>query len=268
MGLKLLAMKIIGNTSQWFSKSYYKPYFKWCGLVLILLLTMVAIFFLQSAKSPNFSEVPAGAERKQAFVSYLLPIIQEQNAQALEQRDELLEWYGAFQEDDLGWFAKRSVTTLAEQYELADFDVGNNTDWLELQRRVDVIPPSLALAQAANESAWGTSRFAEQGNNFYGEWCFVQGCGLVPKNRGSGKAHEVAVFESPAESVKAYIDNLNTHRAYESLRKIRDGLRQQDKTLAGTQLAKGLQSYSERGTEYIDDIVAMIRFNKFDRFDH
>ncbi|MFM9673737.1 glucosaminidase domain-containing protein, partial [Streptomyces galilaeus] len=80
-------------------------------------------------------------------------------------------------------------------------------------RRVDIIPKELALMQAANESAWGTSRFARIGLNFFGQWCYSQGCGMIPNRRNSGAAHEVAAFKSVRDAVSSYFKNINTHAA-------------------------------------------------------
>ena len=96
---------------------------------------------------------------------------------------------------DIKWALKT-----ADEYGMKDFDVANDVSWPLLLNRVDVIPPSLALAQGANESAWGTSRFSKEGNNYFGQWCFKLGCGLVPRQRDSGAQHEVAKFDSPRQS--------------------------------------------------------------------
>jgi Bax protein len=130
-----------------------------------------------------------------------------------------------------------------------------------------VIPPSLVLAQAANESAWGTSRFARRGNNLFGQWCFSQGCGLVPRGRVEGASHEVASFSSPYRSVRSYIQNLNRHPTYQLLRDIRLKARNRDDIASGPSLAAGLLGYSERGEDYVEEIRNMIRHNNLDYYD-
>ena len=129
------------------------------------------------------------------------------------------------------------------------------------------MPPSLALAQSANESAWGTSRFAKQGNNFYGQWCYREGCGIVPKQRNHSAKHEVAKFKNVQLSTNAYIHNINSHNAYSNLRTLRATQRKAGKVISGQALAVGLQKYSERGSEYVKEIQAMIRFNKLGQYD-
>jgi len=133
--------------------------------------------------------------------------------------------------------------------------------------RVNTIPPSLVLAQAANESAWGTSRFAQEGNNLFGQWCFREGCGLVPEARGGSSRHEVRAFESPLESVESYMRNLNSHPRYRELRELREQQIEQQGYASGEILTEGLDGYSTRGQEYIDEIRNMIEHNKLNRFD-
>ena len=147
-----------------------------------------------------------------------------------------------------------------------------NTDLTEsnffelLLKRVDVIPPSLALAQAAIESGWGTSRFSKQGNNLFGQWCFSRGCGMVPASRDSGRAHEVAKFTTVNLAIRAYIINLNTNAAYTGLRKKRASLRQEDQQITGLLLAEKLNKYSEEGDLYVKKLVQFINQNKLQRF--
>ena len=169
--------------------------------------------------------------------------------------------------DELSFFERLQVRELTETYEVEDFDADDPADWDLLIRRIDIVPPSLALAQAANESAWGTSRFAREGNNFYGHWCYVEGCGIVPAQREAGARHEVADFASPEESVERYIHNLNHHPAYRELRASRAELRAENEPVNGLELVDELTGYSERGDEYIEELRAMIRFNELLRFD-
>ena len=132
----------------------------------------------------------------------------------------------------------------------------------KLLRKVDVIPVELVLMQAANESAWGTSRFARQGYNFFGLWCFNKGCGFVPKRRNSDADHEVKKFKNLTNAIKTYLSNLNAHPAYKELRDIRFQLRQNSADITAEKLAQGLILYSERGQDYIDELLQMLKFNR------
>ncbi|MBL4940658.1 MAG: glucosaminidase domain-containing protein [Colwellia sp.] len=221
--------------------------------------------WISGKSTPNFEQYAAGTVRKTVFFNYFLPLIEEKNRAIMSIRKKLLFWRE--NSDDLGWWQTHQLDKLVIIYRVKNFSVNNKKSWQKLLEKVDVLPPSLVLAQAANESAWGTSRFATQGNNYFGQWCFEQGCGLVPQQRDSGKAHEVATFSSPKKSLGSYMQNLNSHPAYQTLRNIRTQLRINKQPVTGDALAAGLTSYSERGIEYIEELRAMIKFNKLGKHD-
>ncbi|OUX34142.1 MAG: hypothetical protein CBE20_02230, partial [Gammaproteobacteria bacterium TMED260] len=160
------------------------------------------------------------------------------------------------------------ILQLAEHYDLDTSALSDREIANELYLRVDKVPVSLALAQAANESAWGTSRFARQGNNIFGQWCYEKGCGLVPRRRPSGATHEVKKFDSIQESVNAYINNINTHPSYGYLRELRARMRDQNRPLDSLGLAVGLGSYSQRGDNYVDEVQNLIMQNQLTERDN
>ena len=220
---------------------------------------------LASGAVPNFKAIPAGSQRKQAFFSYFLPLIEQRNQELTELRAQITDLY--HNRTNLSSTQQQKVIKVANDFDIEGFSLTNDNHWATLLRRVDIVPPSLALAQAANESAWGTSRFALKGNNYFGQWCFKKGCGLVPKSRGAGLKHEVAKFNSPRQSVNKYMHNLNTHDAYFQLRLIREKLRGNEQVVSGLKLSAGLLKYSERGAHYVKELNQMIRFNKLDKLD-
>lgn len=228
-------------------------------------LVVISVALLGEEAAPDFKELEAGTERKQAFFEYFLPLIAQRNEELTALRAELQEL--SDDRAELSFFERWQVADLADTYNIDDFSLENPEHWDTLLRRVDVVPPSLALAQAANESAWGTSRFAIEGNNFFGQWCFVKGCGVVPAARDDGAIHEVAGFGSARESVEGYIHNLNYHPAYNELRSIRADLRERQEPVTGLKVAAGLESYSERGDAYIEELSSMIRFNELHEYD-
>ena len=228
-------------------------------------LVVVTLALIGRESAPDFSEFEVGDERKEAFFSYFLPLIEERNEELMVLREELQLL--SDNRTQLSFFERRQVADLADIYEIDAFSLDSPTDWDILLRRVDVVPPSLALAQAAKESAWGTSRFAIEGNNFFGQWCFVEGCGVVPNARNDGAVHEVRGFDSARESVERYMHNLNYHPAYTELRSIRAGLRERDESVTGLKVAAGLESYSERGNVYIEELRSMIRLNGLSEYD-
>lgn len=245
---------------------FFRQYLRWLLLLVFLLLMSLGIWvLLPSSKTPDFSQFSAGPERKAAFIEYMLPLVSAENEAVLAQRQRVLNWEK--KRDVLGWWSSYQLSRLAEDYGMQSFNPENQADWEQLISKIDQVAPSLALAQAAVESGWGTSRFSREGKNFFGQWCYQAGCGLVPNQRETGKTHEVASFESAAESVHRYLHNLNTHRSYAELRGIRVALRQQNKTLSGMVMAQGLSAYSERGQAYIDSLIGIIKVNKLAQYD-
>jgi Bax protein len=118
------------------------------------------------------------------------------------------------------------------------------------------------LIQAANETGWGNSRFAREGLNFFGQWCFRKGCGLVPQSRSDGLSHEVAVFKTVEDSVASYMRNLNSNAAYSLFRSIRADMRAENQEPSADKLVYGLVNYSERQEAYIDELLEMLRQNQ------
>ncbi|NVN83261.1 MULTISPECIES: glucosaminidase domain-containing protein [unclassified Vibrio] len=219
-----------------------------------------------ASNTPNFAAIEDVNEKKDSFFSYLRPSINIENKRITKERAFLTKVSDAgisnIDSEDVS-YAKR----LGKLYSLPVPSSGLDQAWLtEMLNRVNVLPEALVLTQAANESAWGTSRFATQANNYFGHWCYTKGCGLVPLQRNEGSSHEVATFSSSQESVHRYFMNLNRNRAYADLRAIRAKLAAQGDDLlttsTATELTNGLLKYSERGSDYVTDLQAMIRHNE------
>ncbi len=216
-----------------------------------------------AAELPDFAAIRDITEKKAAFFSFLYPRIELANSRILIERAYLESLAGR---DKLTSSQVRWLEAQAERLRV-DEEPGSPELFARLLKRLDVIPPSLVMAQAANESAWGTSRFATEGNNLFGQWCFSKGCGLVPQSRVEGASHEVARFASPYQSVQAYIQNLNRHQTYQALRDIREKDRNNGEFPDGNALAGGLIGYSERGEDYVKEIRAMIGHNNLGYYD-
>ncbi|WP_246840493.1 glucosaminidase domain-containing protein [Lacimicrobium sp. SS2-24] len=217
---------------------------------------------VMSQPIPEFSKMDSIPAKKEAFFDYLRPAVRYHNQIILKERALLhaLQQKMASSEK-LTQVQKSKLEKIAKKYDL-EATPTTAQDISKLLRRVDIVPLELVLAQAANESAWGTSRFARKGYNFFGMWCFRRGCGFVPKSRDDDAAHEVAKFRDLSHAVSAYLRNINTHYAYSDLRTIRAKLRNNQQQIAAEPLAQGLMSYSERGQDYIDELLEMIRFNR------
>lgn len=218
---------------------------------------------LRLATLPSgLSEIRNVKRRKNVFLSMVLPMVLEANSHIAADRRRLLYISSAIETGKpLPTNARTWLKRLAERYKTTPerLDV--------LLRRVDVVPASLALAQAAVESGWGTSRFAAQGNAIFGQWTTAGGKGLIPEGREEGKTHKIRAFDSLPDSVAAYLLNLNTHRAYRHLRSTRLMLREEGKRPDGLTLAAGLEPYSQRGEEYIDLMRSIIRVNRLQPLD-
>jgi len=238
------------------------------------LLQFVLISFTLLAPNVNAESIPDFAsmkdvkQKKHAFFEYIYPMVEVANAAVLEKRKKLMQIQGDLKAgDQLTPGELEFLTAITKEYSLKAKDPATTQNVEKLLRAVDYVPPALALAQSANESAWGTSRFAKQANNFFGQWCFKKGCGIVPARRDEGSKHEVRKFTSTQGSVHAYVKNINTGRAYSSLRNVRAEARSNNAMLTGHDLAAGLVKYSARGQEYVKEIRSMIRTNKLKNYD-
>lgn len=211
---------------------------------------------------PDFAAMKDIPSKKKMFFDFIRPAVIKQNKTILATR-ATLEHYLEQITLEIGLTAEEEVIlkSFVKRYR-----VSKNSSSLQqietLLARVDVIPVSLVLVQAANESAWGTSRFARIGLNFFGIWCYQPKCGMVPSGRNAGAKHEVAAFKSVEEAVVGYFNNINTHNAYHIFRTIRAQLRAANQPLSPSILATGLLAYSERGADYIVDITDMLRHNQ------
>lgn len=228
------------------------------GAALALVLTTVWVFDPFAESLPDFRTYDAGPARKAAFVTYLQPLIEAENELIAGDRAKLSAIAAKTRPN---WFDVRWLQGLAGEYEMDADGMSIEALLRELLLRVDGVPTSLALAQAAKESGWGTSRFAVEGNSLYGEWCFSAGCGIVPGRRADELSHEVRSFRTPQDSLRSYLRNINTHDSYVEFRAARKRHREADTATPGLALAGELLRYSEREDAYVRDIRNLIIFN-------
>lgn len=222
--------------------------------------------FTGTTQLPNFSAIEHTPERKQVFVDTLLPLIERKNHSQLKARNAILKLQmQVIAGQELSEKQYRLLDKMRDRFRVGHDMYPDTSKALDiLLLRADVIPTSMVLAQAAVESGWGTSRFAEEAHNLFGQWCYSQGCGIVPERRAKGARHEVQLFSSIEESISAYFNNINTHNAYRELRQLRAQLREQDGALTGTMLVAGLNKYSGRGSVYIEELRTVIKANDFE----
>ena len=203
--------------------------------------------------------VYAAPTAQQQFIGKMLPAINLANGKVTVERDRLTKDYSKWtvgqviSKGEWSWIAG-----VASKYKLKNTTLYKKDDWQNLLNRVDIVPAPLVLSQAINESAWGKSRFAKQGNNYFGRWCYVKGCGIVPLNRAPNKKYELKSFPSMQASVEDYLLNINTNDAYKTLRAMRKSQHKNPGQLDAKKLAQGLLKYSERGQAYVNDIKSII----------
>jgi len=212
------------------------------------------------AMPTDMAQIDQSAERKRIFIKVMLPLVLAANERLIADRAEIAFLSGRLAVG--GSLTAPEARWLAAMYELFYVDDG---DAGELLSRVDVIPPSLALAQAAQESGWGTSRFAHEGNAVFGQKTWEEGAGIDPEGLNDA-SFEVRAFNGLKDSVFAYLVNLNRHQAYQHLRELRAQMRIEGTNLDGMTLAAGLDDYAEE-PDYIGKIRALISVNNLTDFD-
>ena len=213
------------------------------------------IYFTQFPR--DLDELQSTKLKKETFIKIVLPLIVVENERILDDRKRLKI------------LSEKKFTTDSEKQwirqKLLEYKVKKG-DLKELLVRMDIIPASIALAQAAKESGWGTSRFALEGNAIFGQWTW-SGQGIAPLDRESNKNHKVLKFPILRASVKAYKNNLNTHKSYVKFRSKRSSLREKNKKISGLELTETLNNYAQTGSEYTKILNQIIKQNRLMDFE-
>jgi len=197
-------------------------------------------------------------QKRELFIKIILPLILAENDKITQDRKKLFKILSK-NFNTVGervWLKRRF-----KEYKIEDQDLS------KLKMRMDIIPVSIAIAQAANESGWGTSRFALEGNALFGQWTWSKE-GISPKNKDPNQSHKILQFQILKASVRAYKNNLNTHNAYQEFREVRAQLREEDKRIIGLDLTKYLKNYASIGEKYVailDDIIERNSLTDFDK---
>ena len=205
----------------------------------------------------EIKEIQNTLERKELFLKIVLPLILDENNKIKLDRIKLFRLINKSSNTDL---EKKWLNKKYKQYGVTTKDLS------VLKIRMDEIPTSLALAQAAKETGWGTSRFALEGNALFGQWTW-SGDGLKPKDSEASEGHKVMKFNILQASVRAYQRNLNTHKSYKEFRKARAELRSQGKELDSIILSRYLDKYAETGPKYVEVLLKIIEQNNLKDFD-
>ena len=205
----------------------------------------------------DISKLGSTKKKRELFIKIVLPLILNENQKITADRKKLFALLNK-NFNTIGervWLKRRF-----KEYKIDDQDLA------KLKMRMDIIPVSIAIAQAANESGWGTSRFALDGNALFGQWTWSKK-GISPKDADPDQNHKILQFQVLKASVKAYKNNLNTHNAYKSFREARAKLRQNNSSINGLELTKHLKSYASIGEKYVtilDDIIERNSLTDFD----
>ena len=206
----------------------------------------------------DLKKIKSTQKKKDTFIKIVMPLILDENSKILEDRKKLFKILGK-QSNSRGekvWLKRR----------FKDYNI-EKEDIAELKLRMDIIPASLAIAQAAKESGWGTSRFALEGNAMFGQWTWGKD-GIEPKDKKGNQDHKILKFPMLRSSVKAYMTNLNTHRGYKEFREARAELRRKNKTMSGLELVNYLYNYAQKGSEYVKTLKKIIKQNELTDFDN
>ena len=231
---------------------------------------ILAIFLLFStlafaAGLPSwYYKIKSVSIQKQKFVEIILPLIKRANAKTLKERRFVISFFDKLEKQGFKAMKKDELKKLAKLSK--KYKIKNLFDKYEYLLKIDKVPESLALTQAAIESAWGKSRFAKYANNIFGQWTYKTK-GLVPEFRAEGKTHKVKIFSSLQASVNAYITNLNRNRAYRKFRFQRYQARLLNEMYSGLDAAKTMIRYSQLKEKYVKMISRFMVKNRFLKYD-
>jgi len=207
----------------------------------------------------DFNLISSTKDKKSLFIRSLLPLIISENNKIIEANKRIKKinnnTFEYIARDDALWLKKQFKNYKVKSHHIDD-----------LIAKVDIIPVSIALAQAAIESGWGTSRFVSEGNALFGQWSWFKGTGIIPKKRDSDETYEIKSFENLRQSVAAYMKNLNSHNNYSEFRAVRNNYRINNSKINSIKLIKYLSNYAEN-TEYSKILEKIIKKNDLQEFD-
>ncbi len=211
----------------------------------------------------EYYEITSTSKAKKYFFDYLYKLIEKENIAILNERKIVLE----FSKQNLLNFNFSSPNFKKYQRILKKYKVKYLYDTSNILKKVDIVPPSQAIAQAAVESGWGKSRFIKEANNIFGHWTYTPDIGLMPLQRDDDAKHFIRIFPSLQASVSAYMLNLNRNAAYKEFQNKRFELRRENKPLSGRILSQTMLKYSGIGHNYLEILDTVIQSNGLNRFD-
>ena len=231
---------------------------------IVILFALFATLLYAGGLPSWYYKIKSVQKQKEAFVKIMLPLIKRANKNTLKEREFVKEFFKNFEREGFKGVKTEDIKRLVKLSR--KYKIKNLFDKYEYLLKIDKVPESLALTQAAIESAWGKSRFAKYANNLFGQWTYKTK-GLVPEHRSEGKTHKVKIFRNLQASVNAYLTNLNRNRAYKEFRLQRYQARILGDVYKGTDAAKTLREYSELKDKYVRMISRFMRKNHFLKYD-
>lgn len=226
-------------------------------------LSIVLAINLYAAFPDFYYKIKNTQKQKQAFTNIMLPLIDNENQKIMALREKIINIFNdpnlLLNTKELAFLAK-----VAKNYKIKD--ILNEKEYLI---KIDKIPPSLALAQAAIESGWGKSRFVKEANNIFGHWEYSDD-GIAPKSTYEHIkiAYSIKIFPSIEDSIRVYFRNLNRNLAYKEFRKKRAEFRKKHKLFTGIDASDTLKYYSQLKGEYISRLKNLITYNKWSKYDN
>lgn len=211
-----------------------------------------------------YYDIKNSSKQKKEFIKILLPLVQKGNAKVRKERAFIIHFFENAGKNSFRELDEISLARLISLYK--KYKIHNLFDEHEYLKKIDIIPVSLAIAQAAAESGWGKSRFVLEANNIFGEWTY-SGNGVVPIDRAEGKIHTLRIFKTLQDSVNSYILNLNRHKAYRSFRNQREKARKKGIVFDGLMAAKTMLYYSQRREKYVRFLEKIIKSNNLLYYD-
>ncbi|NQY24577.1 MAG: glucosaminidase domain-containing protein [Campylobacteraceae bacterium] len=228
---------------------------------ILLVLAFSSLLILNALGFPKeYYSLKDTKQMKTYFFNFLYPLIEEENNLILKDRAFILSLKTNKN------LEKNSKDYLKLEKLAKTYSVKDMFDYKKLLKKIDIIPPSMALAQAATESGWGKSRFVKVANNIFGHWTYGK-VGIVPLRRNKGSKHLIRIFPDLQTSIKAYMQNLNRTRAYSSFRNKRETQRKRSMELQGLALSQTMINYSAIREKYLKILGSIIRVNKLKNYD-
>jgi len=230
-------------------------------LVRILALLFIAISVSAGGLPDSYYKIKSIKKQKEVFFDILTPLIKKQNMVILKDRGFVKRFFNHYQTMKNNNREISRLKLLQKQYK-----INNLYDKETYLHKINTVPTSIIIAQAALESGWGKSRFVKEGNNIFGHWTYGKK-GLIPKRRSKGAKHKIRIFNSLASSLEAYMNNINSNVAYKKVRALRAKLLEKGKKVDGLGIYKGYINYSELKGEYLRRLKNMITLNNLLKYD-